>query len=123
MTAKATVLVVDDDSDIRESLKDVLSDEGYRVACASDGLEAIEYLRSHDRPGLILLDWMMPNCNGACFRVKQRQHPALAGIPVVLLTADARVQTKMAEVDALDYVPKPVRLETLLAVIDRHARP
>jgi CheY-like chemotaxis protein len=120
MTGK-TILVVDDDRDIRETLVDVLGDEGYRVACAGDGLEAIDYLRSHERPAIILLDWMMPNCNGACFRTKQKQDPALAGIPVVLLTADARAQLKMAEIDALDYVPKPVRLEKLIEVIDRHA--
>jgi CheY-like chemotaxis protein len=117
-----SVLVVDDDVDIRDSLMDVLADEGYEVACASDGLEAIDYLRSHERPGIILLDWMMPNCNGACFRTKQMQDPTLAAIPVVLLTAHPRAEAKMAEVDALDYVPKPVRLEKLLEVIDRHAR-
>jgi CheY-like chemotaxis protein len=115
------ILIVDDDGDIRDSLREALVDEEYEVALASDGREAIEYLRSNQPPNLILLDWMMPNCDGACFRKLQRQDEELAKIPVVLLTADTRIEKRMAEIEVTDCVPKPVRLRQLLEVIERHA--
>ena len=121
--ARKTILIVDDDKDIRTSLTDVLEDENYQVASASDGMEALRYLHTHPAPALILLDWMMPNCDGACFRRQQREDPELASIPVVLLTADARVDSKLAEISVTEYVAKPVRLEKLLAIIARHAGP
>src|SRR5262245_23627297 len=102
-----TVLIVDDDPDLRGALSDALSDEGYPVARAADGLEAMAYLQTHEAPALIVLDWMMPNCNGLCFRRKQRRDARYRTIPVVVLTADMHVDAKAAELGVRDYLVKP----------------
>lgn len=117
----ALVLIVDDDFDLRETLSDVLADAGFAVATAADGVEALAYLRSHAPPTVILLDWMMPHCNGAQFRVQQLADPALAAIPVVLLTADTRRDDKLAELRVDTYLAKPCDRETLLAAVRKYA--
>lgn len=114
------VLVVDDDADVREALSDVLEQEGYAVECAGDGFEALARLRAGAPPSLILLDWMMPRCDGPQLSRRLREDPALAQIDVVLLTADARVHDKMGEVAAREYLTKPVALERLLEVVARY---
>jgi CheY-like chemotaxis protein len=115
-----TILIVDDDFDLRDTLADVLQDHGFIVASAEDGLVALEYLRSNPAPCLILLDWMMPRCDGAQFRAEQRSDPRISMIPVVLLTADARHEEKMKAIDADAFLAKPVNLATLRAVIGRY---
>jgi CheY-like chemotaxis protein len=112
-----TVLIVDDDFDLRETLCDVLQDEGYAVATAEDGLAAMAYLEAHAAPCMILLDWMMPRCNGAEFRERQSQVPAFAAIPVVLLTADAHREEKVAATGAQHYLAKPVTRDRLCSVV------
>jgi CheY-like chemotaxis protein len=114
------ILVVDDDVDIVDALSDALSDEGYRVAVAKDGLEALGYLASAPAPCLILLDWMMPRCDGPTFRQRQLADPAIAAIPVVLLTADPRVAEKSREIGAVAHLRKPIDLDDLLRVIQVH---
>ena len=116
----ARVLVVDDDPDLREAIVDVLADEGYEVDCAADGLEGLERLHSGERPCLILLDWMMPRCDGLQFRIAQCADPSIADIPVVLLSADMHLHDKLGALDAADYLRKPVDLSRLLAVVRRH---
>jgi two-component system response regulator MprA len=111
------ILVVDDDLDIVDALSDALSDEGYAVAVAKDGLEALSYLGSSPAPCLILLDWMMPRCDGPTFRQRQLADAALASIPVVLLTADPRVQDKSREIGAVAHLRKPIDLDELLRLI------
>jgi CheY-like chemotaxis protein len=120
MNTSKTILVVDDDFDIRETLKDILEDEGFEAQGAADGIEALEYLKSKPPPGLILLDWMMPRCNGAEFRHRQRSDPDLADIPVVLLTADMRLEEKTKALDADGYLNKPLELDKLLEVVEKH---
>lgn len=85
-----SVLVVEDDSEIRESLRDLLADEGFCVEVASDGQEAMELLLSHRaEPDVILLDWMMPRMNGAQFlqELCQRWQGRAAAVPIVVITA------------------------------------
>lgn len=118
---RGLVLVVDDNFEVREALADVLVDEGYEAVGAADGLEAIAYLRSGPRPNLILLDWMMPRCDGAQFRERQLAEPELAEIPVVLLTADAKLDRKIEGLKVQGFLRKPVELEDLLRVIARFA--
>lgn len=119
----AEILVIDDDFDLRDTLVDILQDEGFAVAVAGDGLDGLEYLRANPPPRLILLDWMMPRCDAAQFRAQQRAEPALADIPVVLLSADARIDEKMRAVEATDCLGKPVKLERLLALVRRFCEP
>jgi CheY-like chemotaxis protein len=116
-----TILVVDDDFDVRDSLSEILHDEGFAVATAADGFEALDYLRSHQPPVLILLDWMMPRCDGARFRQAQQADPQLANVPVVLLTADTRAQDKAGPLGLSGFLSKPVKLQRLLEVLSKYA--
>ena len=114
------VLIVEDDLDIRDVLTQVLEYEGYEVAAAGNGREALDYLRSHEKPGLILLDLMMPVMDGWQFRNEQQQDEALNSIPVVILSADGNAYQKAAVIRAAGYLRKPVELETLLDTVNRH---
>ena len=116
----ALVLVVDDDTDIRETIGSVLEDAGYAVATAANGEEALRYLRSHDAPKLILLDLMMPVMDGIEFRTRQRQDPALARIPVVVISADADHAAAYAARHLADFLVKPFKLAALLEIVSRH---
>jgi len=118
-----TILIVDDDADLRGALADALADEGYRIAHAADGLEAMEYLRTNAAPDLIVLDWMMPICNGPCFRQQQSQSPSLRSIPVLVLSADMRIDEKIEEMGLDEFLVKPVALDVLLGVVERHVSP
>ena len=119
-TSEITVLVVDDDEDIRLAMSDTLEAEGYRVLLAEDGLDALAKLRSgSQRPNLILLDLMMPNMDGRGFCVAKQQDPALSPIPVVIISADSRVTQKAAELGVAGSLAKPVRLAELVATIER----
>jgi signal transduction histidine kinase len=112
-----SLLVIEDDSDIREALDGLLSMEGFRVTGCSNGREALEYLRMSPKPDLILLDLMMPVMDGWQFRVAQKDDPELATIPVLALSADSTA--KAAAIDAEAYLKKPVDYDTLIATIDR----
>jgi two-component system response regulator FlrC len=117
---KGPVLVVDDDVDIREAVRDTLGDEGYETHMAADGQEALDYLRRHPRPPLILLDWNMAPMNGARFMAELGSDAALAAIPVVLLTADARAAAAAANRGFAGCLTKPVDLNVLFALVGRH---
>jgi CheY-like chemotaxis protein len=110
-----SVLVVEDDPTILGAMKMVLEWEGYQVACATNGQEALEMLRMGERPSLILLDVMMPVLDGWQFREEQKRDPKLASIPVVVVSAVEGA----ASVDAADHVQKPFQVEELLATLRR----
>ncbi len=117
MSQSASVLVVEDDRDIREIVMETLADEGYRTVAAANGREALEHLRSGaPLPNVILLDIMMPVMDGRTFRAHQLGDPAIAAIPVVVMTADADVATIAVELHAALHLKKPVSLEQLFAV-------
>jgi len=117
------LLVVEDDRDIRESVIEVLEDEGYVVSSASDGQQALALLRGGaTRPHLILLDLMMPVMNGFQFREEQRRDAALADIPVVVITADVNARAKAESLGAAGFIQKPVKIQPLLDVIEQHLR-
>jgi CheY-like chemotaxis protein len=109
-------LVVEDDTDIRESLLELLQIEGYGVVGAANGKEALEQLRR--RPAaVILLDLMMPVMDGYQFRSEQLRDPELSGIPVVLVSAGGRCEQAAAEMGVLGCVKKPLDVPTLLRMI------
>jgi signal transduction histidine kinase len=112
-----SLLVIEDDADIREALDGLLSMEGFRVTGCSNGREALDWLRMSPKPDLILLDLMMPIMDGWQFRVAQKDDPELATIPVLALSADSTA--KAAAIDAEAYLKKPVDYDTLIATIDR----
>ncbi len=114
------VLVVEDDTEIRETIVDVLTDHGFEVIGATDGLEALTQLRDpEDRWAVVLLDLMMPNMDGRTFREQQLQDRELASIPVVVVSAATDVHEPASELRAAAAVTKPVRLEDLVAIVSR----
>jgi CheY-like chemotaxis protein len=115
------VVVVDDDPDIRGTLEDFLGEEGYGVVTAGDGREALEKLRlgTTPRPCLILLDLMMPVMNGTQFCREQQADPALASIPVCLVSADGDLPGK-ARALGCEFLEKPVLIQRIFDVIERH---
>jgi two-component system chemotaxis response regulator CheY len=115
------VLLVEDDEDARQALADVLEENGYHVAAARHGAEALTKLRELDgRCQLILLDLMMPVMNGWDFRRKQKAIPALAGIPVLLMSAGARLAAEAGDLGAVGTITKPVEVSDLLDKVRRH---
>lgn len=114
------ILVIEDDDDIRSTVVDMLAFEGYRAIGASHGIEALELLQATEpKPALILLDLMMPLMNGVEFRRHQLTDPALAHIPVVLLTADANPDSRCTELGARGCLKKPLRIGALLETAQR----
>jgi CheY-like chemotaxis protein len=119
MSAARTVLLVEDDHDVRETIAEVLTDAGYVVVTAVDGQQALDHLRGGLRPFVILLDLMMPGMNGYEFRDVQRAEAGLADIPVIVLTADRLIEQKARDLGAAAYLKKPTPLDELLATLER----
>jgi CheY-like chemotaxis protein len=111
-----SILVVEDDQDIRDSLQDVLDLMGFRVTVASNGQEALEQLSKMEPPCLILLDLMMPVMNGWEFRSCQKENPKFAEIPVVVVSADGNVKQKAESLGVAHCLKKPVDIDTLMKV-------
>jgi CheY-like chemotaxis protein len=117
------VLIVDDDTDIRETIEEVLADNDLPATGAENGAIALERLRSDvDPPCVILLDMMMPVMDGRTFRLAQQDDPALSNIPVVVLTAHASGERSARELQVDGFLNKPVDLQTLLDVVRRYCK-
>lgn len=116
MSGRGTVLLIDDDPDIRESLSLVVEDLGFTCVTAKDGSEGLELARTLiPRPKLILLDLMMPGLNGWQFLEERKKVAAVAELPVVVMTA-----AKNAPVDAsqvLSVLIKPITFEQLTGLL------
>lgn len=121
-TPPKRLLVVEDDSDIREALVQILLDAGYEVVGTTNGLEALESLRSSPDFGLIILDLMMPVMDGWQFRAQQQSEPRFADIPVVVVSAGVHLQQHAASIGAASYLKKPIHLDVLLDTIARFYR-
>ena len=113
------ILLVDDDDAIKETLTEILEDDGYQVATAKDGQEALDYLRQHRDapPGLILLDLMMPRMNGVQFLDAYRDDQTLPDVPVAVLSANPGLCRESRGV--LLFLGKPVKLPNLLETVQR----
>ena len=109
------VLVVEDDSYIRQLTIQVLEDEGYAVMAARNGAEALEAVRS-TAPELILLDLMMPVLDGVAFLEKCRQLPGCRDVPIVVMSA-AGMRGRYARLDVEAWIDKPFDLDVLIGVV------
>ena len=112
------VLVVEDDPSVRGLLQTLLKAEGYEVATAADGLAALE-AASAAPPALVLLDLVMPDLGGARVIEQLREDPALAGIPVIVVTGKEEAVPAMKDLLGDDNVVlKPFGVGELLARVD-----
>jgi CheY-like chemotaxis protein len=118
---RRTVLVVDDDADLRMMVEFVLEDAGYVVQLAADGLEALERLKMK-LPDAILLDMRMPRMDGWEFGRHFRTQYGHS-IPLIVMTASEHAEKQAKEIDADDFVAKPFDVDSLLRVVARHQRP
>jgi DNA-binding response OmpR family regulator len=111
-----TILVADDEEDLRELVTYRLTRSGYRVIGAGDGLEALE-LAAERTPDLMVLDVMMPKLDGYELTRRIRAEAALSSIPVILLTARSQESDidRGFEVGADDYLKKPFNPDELVA--------
>ena len=115
------ILVVEDDEAILRSVEQILADEGYAVAVALNGREALEQVR-RATPHLILLDMKMPVMDGWAFAAAYQQLPG-PHAPIVTLTAARDSRARAAEIAAADSIAKPFDLDKLLDLVRRYVFP
>jgi CheY-like chemotaxis protein len=119
MQAQRSILLVEDDHDVRDVIAGALERCGYRVLAAANGREAIEQLAlASPLPSVIVLDWMMPIMGGFEFLTYQATDPDLRTIPVLVLSAVDRA-LRVTGLPVAAVLEKPVRMRTLIEVIDR----
>jgi CheY-like chemotaxis protein len=117
-----SVLIVDDEIPIRDSIRDALEDEGHRTLVAANGNEALEHLKSNDDVDTMIIDLLMPGMSGFELLKAIEDVPELAEIPVIIVTSDPSRAPRGHTV-----LRKPVRLEAILdtvalKVASRHDR-
>jgi CheY-like chemotaxis protein len=109
------VLIVDDETDIRDSLKEIFEDEGYVVKTAANGAEALDLLAKEDPPCAMVLDLVMPVVGGVEVYEKMQADKRLSQIPVIISTSDpSRAPSGVL------IMKKPIDLERLLGTIQKH---
>jgi CheY-like chemotaxis protein len=116
---RCSVLVVEDDAELREVLRVALTTEGYEVVTVPHGRSALQHLRSTADTCMILLDLSLPVMDGRQFRIAQLRDRALAWIPVVVLSGEVDAAREARELGALSFVRKPVDIDQLRQAV-RH---
>ena len=114
---KAKILIIDDEADIRESLSDILKDEGYQVIAVENAIKAKE-ARNKIRFDLILLDIWMPECDGISL-LKQWAKDKEINCPVIMMSGHGTIDTAIeaTKIGAFDFLEKPISLQKLLKTI------
>lgn len=118
-----TVLIIEDEADIRNFASRVLELEGYRVLQAADGDEGLRLARKSP-VALVLLDLKLPGCDGWVVLTELKSAPALSTIPVILFTASAAVtqRDRALSIGAADYLVKPLSAASLRESVSRILR-
>ena len=116
-----TILIIEDEPDIMLAVSMFLEGEGYTVYGAENGFVALELLKKHDLPHLILLDMVMPVMNGWQFASEFLQ---LYGrkVPIIVMTAAADAEQRAKDTNANGWIEKPFSLDSLLVLIKKHER-
>lgn len=114
------IVLVEDDTAIRESLAEILELEGYRVQAFADGVAALAWLSAGGRPAVAAVDLVMPLLSGEEFLRALRALPALGRLPVILMTAVSPDKGGLPAADAL--LVKPFELSAFLEAVERLAR-
>jgi DNA-binding response OmpR family regulator len=116
------ILLIEDDSEIRLVVADLLEEAGFDVSIARNGDEALRQLREGQAPSVILLDLMMPVMDGWTFRAEQMKDARIAGIPVVLISGAGDAAETARGLAAADLLIKPFKAESLIAVVRTHSK-
>lgn len=114
-----TVLVIEDEEDLRELMREALEMRGYSVITAQEGGEALRMLENNGPPCVILLDLLMPGMNGWDFFEQVRQHPEFGSVPVIVHSSSS----SRAPAGAARTLQKPLAFERLLSVIGEFCGP
>jgi CheY-like chemotaxis protein len=119
------VLIVEDDPATRDVVSALLTSQGFHTVAAEDGLEALHLLRAvrHRAPRvpcLILLDLTMPRLGGSEFRRAQLEDPAVASVPVAVMSGAHDLADKATKLGAVATLSKPIDFERLIAVVKRY---
>lgn len=115
---RCLVAIVEDDSEFRNMLRELLEEEQYRVVAVANGAEALEQLRGETLPNVILLDVSMPVMDGFDFLRFRNEDPQLATVPVVLVT-NAKPHERPT-IGVSDVVRKPIDIDEILFAIKRY---
>ena len=115
---KRRLLVVEDDDTLRETLTEVLLDEGHEVRAAAHGHEALDHLDGWE-PHLILLDLMMPTMDGFAFRTRQRQLGIAPQARTIVISAARDLESAVERLDADGWIAKPFRIQEVVDTVDR----
>ncbi len=118
-TSLPSVIVVEDDPDIREAICDMLEFEGYPVVAFENGKEALERMHESPNPGLILLDLMMPVMNGVQFLRARQTDESLSEIPCFVVSAVGKQKDVLRE-GASGFLRKPVDANDILDIVRAH---
>lgn len=121
--SKKPILIVDDDEDIRETLSDALSFEGYETVTTNNGAQALDYLKkSNTLPGLIILDLMMPVMDGSQFLeiINSEYKDSFAQIPLILATAKGSHSNVPSSELAHERIKKPIELDDLYSIVNKY---
>lgn len=110
------VFVVEDETDLREIIQDVLAGEGFQVTCAVDGVQALERLKGGLRPALVLLDFYMPRLDGWAFLERMRNELGLGEVPVVAISG-----SDVSHPSVTAVLRKPFDITELLEIAQRYA--
>ena len=121
MSSSKTILVVEDDESILGFVRMALEDEGYEVAVATTGSQALTMLAAL-KPSLILLDMWMPEMSGREF-ISAYRRTSKAGAPIVVMSASNGIAKAAAEISADGAIAKPFDLDDLISIVHQHARP
>jgi CheY-like chemotaxis protein len=119
----SVVLIVDDVDATRTGLAELLDLLGFRTAQATNGAEALEYLRHNADVGVVVLDLLMPGANGFWFREQQLGDPSIAHIPVIVFTGAETSDVLTQALKVTEVLHKPVSADALCAAIGRYCEP
>lgn len=115
-----SILVVEDDDDIRNAIVDLLENEGYTTESAINGKDALEKLRALEgKPCLVLLDMMMPIMNGREFLDEVMKDSRLAPIPILIVSA---VADKSNTEGSVGFLKKPIDIDVVLKVVSQYCQ-
>lgn len=114
------VLLVEDDPDIRELVLEAFQIMNVDARAATCGSDAIDALHEHGNPAVVLLDLMMPKTDGVWFCNERKKYPALVDVPVVILTADSKIESKAAELAVNGFLRKPVTIDDLMKTVHKY---